>query len=73
MSYNEIHSKERRRFVRRATKCAEKISKRLDKMVLLSKHHKCEAYADDVTEIFAAVEQSMAEAKKQMEAINETN
>ena len=42
-------------------------------MVLLSKHHKCEAYADDVTEIFAAVEQSMAEAKKQMEAVNETN
>ena len=48
MFYNENHLKKQRCFVRRATKCAEKISKRLDKIVLLSSHHKCEAYAEDV-------------------------
>jgi hypothetical protein len=73
MFYNQNHSKGRRRFVRRATKCAQKICKRLDKIVLLSRHHKCEAVAEDVTEIFAAIEHSITEAKEQMGAVNEKN
>jgi ribosomal protein S19E (S16A) len=73
MFYNVNHSKERRRFVKRAAKCAQKICKRLDKIVLISRHHKYEAVAEDATKIFSAIERSIAEAKEQMEAINETN
>ncbi|MEE2813917.1 MAG: hypothetical protein VX945_05445 [Verrucomicrobiota bacterium] len=73
MDNNKNHSKERLHFVRRTTKCAQKICKRLDKIVLISRHHKYEAVAEDVTKIFSAIERSIAEAKQQMEAINETN
>ncbi len=73
MFYNVNHSKERQRFVRRAAKCTQKISKRLDKIVLISRHHKCEAIAEDVTKKISRIERSLAEAKEQMEAVNEKN
>ena len=65
------HSKERRRFVRRATKNAWKISKRLDKIVDHSRRYNCDCQPEDVAKIFKAIEKSVAAAKDQLTQLHE--
>ncbi len=66
MNMYENTSKEKRRFVRRATKNAWKISKRLDKIVDLSQRHNCDCQPEDVSRIFEAIEKSVFVAKEQL-------
>ena len=66
MNIYESHSKERRRFVRRATKNAWKINKRLDKIIDLSQRYNCDCQPEDVSKIFEAIEKSVATAKERL-------
>ena len=71
MNIYENHSKERRRFVRRATKNAWKISKRLDKIVEHSRRYKCDCHPEDVAKIFETIEKSVAAAKDRLTQLHE--
>ena len=65
------HSKERRRFVRRATKNAWKINKRLDKIVDLSQRYNCDCQPEDVAKILETIEKSVATAKERLTLLHE--
>ena len=67
----ENYSKEKRRFVRRATKNAWKISKRLDKIVDLSQRHNCDCQPEDIAKIFGTIEKSVVVAKEQLTQLHE--
>jgi len=71
MNIYENHSKERRRFVRRATKNAWKINKRLDKIVDLSERYNCGGQPEDVIKIFETIEKSVATAKERLTLLHE--
>lgn len=71
MNIYETHSKERRRFVRRAIKNAWKINKRLDKIVDLSKRYNCDCQPEDVVKIFETIEKSVITAKERMKVLHE--
>ena len=71
MNIYETHSKERRRFVRRATKNAWKINKRLDKIVDLSQRYNCDCQPEDVVKIFETIEKSVATAKERLTLLHE--
>ena len=71
MNIYENHSKERRRFVRRATKNAWKINKRLDKIVDLSQRYNCDCQPEDVAKILETIEKSVATAKERLTLLHE--
>ena len=71
MNIYENHSKERRRFVRRATKNAWKINKRLGKIVDLSQRYNCDCQPEDVVKIFETIEKSVITAKERLKVLHE--
>ena len=71
MNIYENNSKEKRRFVRRATKNAWKISKKLDKIVDLSQRYNCDCRHEDVARIFETIEKSVVIAKERLTQLHE--
>ena len=71
MNIYENNSKERLRFVRRATKNAWNISKKLDKIVDLSQRYNSDCQPEDVARIFETIEKSVVIAKERLTELHE--
>ena len=54
------------RFIRRASKKAEKIGKNLEKIVELSRRSNCEYQAEDVVQIFEHIDQCLMATKEHL-------
>ena len=59
-------SQARLRFIRRASKKAEKIAKNLERIVDLSRKHNCEYRHDDAAQIFEYIDQCLAMTKEHL-------
>lgn len=54
------------RFIRRASKKAEKIGKNLEKIVDLSRRSNCEYHAEDMVQIFEYIDQCLMATKEHL-------
>ena len=62
----EPKSRARMRFIRRASKKAEKIGKNLEKIVDLSRRSNCEYHEEDVVQIFEYIDQCLMATKEHL-------